>query len=372
MPNIGYTAFAMVHLRSSGNIIKGAKVLSKRGTGKAAFFVTVQVEAGGNEEDGPRLEMHMDVFVTGHSSGGKVKASIPFEEAVRWRRDVGKGDIVDFEIGHVENTVRGGEPYVLHHASAFRVTLLAVRSNIGGQQILEMVVPQETSSVSVAQQREHERCTFDPYVHYPLDFPRKDIPFCAFATKYARHRIFVQWLVRTFGEEFLKKGTGVMDVAGGKGLITMECVLRSIPAICVDPVLHEGKLRKGIRKRLKKSGYDAIPHLREAWGADMSAKALKMLDDASVIVAMHPDEVTESVVRIALERNKPFAVVPCCVFPRLFPNRRLKSGKTVVTHSDFCKYLRELGPPGAIEATSLPFRGQATVIFSLALNKRGV
>jgi hypothetical protein len=41
------------------------------------------------------------------------------------------------------------------------------------------------------------------------------------------------------------------------------------------------------------------------------------------VIGLHPDQVTDSIVEAALKYSKPFAVVPCCVFPYLFPHRRL-------------------------------------------------
>ena len=43
-----------------------------------------------------------------------------------------------------------------------------------------------------------------------------------------------------------------------------------------------------------------------------------------VIIGMHPDQATESIVDMALKYRKPFAVVPCCVFSHENPHRRLK------------------------------------------------
>lgn len=37
-----------------------------------------------------------------------------------------------------------------------------------------------------------------------------------------RHRVFVEWLVQTFGVDQLREGSGVLDIAGGKGLIGAE------------------------------------------------------------------------------------------------------------------------------------------------------
>jgi len=43
-----------------------------------------------------------------------------------------------------------------------------------------------------------------------------------------------------------------------------------------------------------------------------------------LIVAFHPDQATESCIDLARVLNVPFCVVPCCVFPLEFPNRRLR------------------------------------------------
>jgi len=43
-------------------------------------------------------------------------------------------------------------------------------------------------------------------------------------------------------------------------------------------------------------------------------------------VGMHPDQATEPIIDAALALGKPFAVVPCCVFPDLFPHRRTRTG----------------------------------------------
>ena len=39
------------------------------------------------------------------------------------------------------------------------------------------------------------------------------------------------------------------------------------------------------------------------------------------------DEATEPIIDAALRFGRPFAVVPCCVFPRLFPQRELPRGR---------------------------------------------
>ena len=66
---------------------------------------------------------------------------------------------------------------------------------------------------------------------------------------------------------------------------------------------------------------------------------------------MHPDQATEPIVDAGLLYCRPVAVVPCCVFPELAPQRRLPcahrrpdcalcpNGKTVTNTEDFVQYL---------------------------------
>ena len=54
-----------------------------------------------------------------------------------------------------------------------------------------------------------------------------------------------------------------------------------------------------------------------------------------------PDQATEAIVDAALASTppKPFAVIPCCVFPSLFPDRRQPDGTPVRTLPQFVAYL---------------------------------
>ena len=54
---------------------------------------------------------------------------------------------------------------------------------------------------------------------------------------------------------------------------------------------------------------------------DGNNKNDSLVQDAPAIVALHPDEATESIVDVCVKYQKPFVVVPCCVFSRLLPNR---------------------------------------------------
>ncbi|KXZ53943.1 hypothetical protein GPECTOR_6g861 [Gonium pectorale] len=61
----------------------------------------------------------------------------------------------------------------------------------------------------------------------------------------------------------------------------------------------------------------------EAAGEEAEAVA-ELLRNCSLVVGLHPDQATEAILDFALQGGKPFALLPCCVFPRLFPGRRLR------------------------------------------------
>ena len=178
-------------------------------------------------------------------------------------------------------------------------------------------------------------------------------------TKAARARVFVDWLVETFGVEALSRGSGVLDVAGGRGDVSFELhTKRGVPCTLVEP--RERKLNrmqhKWLKARVRKeakngreedgngreeagNGSDAATppsHRTDAPIADdagvLCAQVREMFtpenwhkfEECAVVVGMHPDEATESIVDFAVARGKPFAVVPCCVFPAMFPDRRVR------------------------------------------------
>ena len=89
-----------------------------------------------------------------------------------------------------------------------------------------------------------------------------------------------------------------------------------------------------------------------------------MLRSCSAVVGMHPDAATEAIVDFALATNKPFAVVPCCVWSVDFPLRRDGRGRPVRTLDEFVAYLAAKAP-GRIATHVLPFEGKNTVVYSV-------
>lgn len=102
-----------------------------------------------------------------------------------------------------------------------------------------------------------------------------------------------------------------------------------------------------------------------------SLKAIEIFQKVKLFVGFHPDEATEAIVDLAIKKQIPFIIVPCCVFPKHFPNRRL-GGKSVSTYKDFITYLTNKHP--AIRRAILPFYAKSgngesgarsTVLFTL-------
>ncbi|KAF9902402.1 hypothetical protein EC991_004983 [Linnemannia zychae] len=253
--------------------------------------------------------------------------------------------------------------------------------------------------------------------------------------------IFCRWLVDTFGQEYLNSGSGVLDIAGGKGEISLFLKhMFGIQSTVVEPNVRRDKsyqrrnLMDVIQRQLDiEAGGDGNIHRRGFSAHSMSGGATDgglgsskqpytapqveldeqidsvkerrrikkmqeaqfvvprlctLLDDqftvdhkdvfekASILIGMHPDQATEPIVTMALKHNKPFAVVPCCVFAHENPDRRLLDGGEVNTTLDFIQYLTEKDATvhmrngsestsrfGAVCKQFLPFDGMNIALF---------
>jgi len=178
--------------------------------------------------------------------------------------------------------------------------------------------------------------------------------------------------------EFLNRGSGVMDVAGGSGHVSLALSLKGIRSTVIDPRESVGKLpardRKALKKAIKAKKNNSLIAAQKkdndnsgvavfvplpppiefaalrAWFAKRpdgidegfreghsnsevvaSTKGPipvctmcspdNLLPSCSAIVALHPDEATGDIVDFAVKHRLPFVIVPCCVFSRLFPFR---------------------------------------------------
>ncbi|KAF9138478.1 hypothetical protein BGX30_009104 [Mortierella sp. GBA39] len=241
--------------------------------------------------------------------------------------------------------------------------------------------------------------------------------------------IFCRWLVDTFGQEYLNSGSGVLDVAGGKGEISLFLKhMFGIHSTVVEPNVRKDKSyqRRNLmdviqrqldieaggdgdihrrwspvqstssaenqqeegdeevdrvkeRRRIKKEqeAQFVVPRLCTLLDEQFAVDQKDVFESASILIGMHPDQATEPIVTMALKHNKPFAVVPCCVFAHENPDRRLMDGGEVKTTLDFIQYLAEKdtfvresgggggGPSqfGPVSKQFLPFDGMNIVLF---------
>jgi hypothetical protein len=247
----------------------------------------------------------------------------------------------------------------------------------------------------------------------------KNNPFTTDPSKWAnqnlREIISPQDFQKVIG--ILNAGSGVYDVAGGSGHVSMALGLLGVSSTVVDPREKAGKLPKRDRKMFQKSLKRKLPtELNEsiddsvtgtshestsdttfssalycqpvavqfetlrAWfgmppdGVDTSYRhpdqtTISVLSDdrirsCSAIVALHPDEATDAIVDTAVRFRIPFVIVPCCVFNRLFQHRRMPNRPDipVSTHQDLLEYLQH--KDASIQRATLPFEGSNTILWS--------
>ena len=178
--------------------------------------------------------------------------------------------------------------------------------------------------------------------------------------KALRAKIFASFLTDTFGKEFFSKGQ-VLDVAGGKGALSLELTLQS-QALCtiIDPMI------RGNKDYFSYSGRDAkriqrmngtVPNHIAKYFARNNDECLQLANTFSCIIGLHPDECTEDILDVAIQLNKPAAIVPCCVFASASPFRKLKDGTPVWSYEQFLLYLMEKDEK-RIQRFSLPFEGK--------------
>ena len=194
-----------------------------------------------------------------------------------------------------------------------------------------------------------------------------------------RNRIFARWILDHFRAQCVGSSCAVLDVAGGRGELSAELhkLTGGTPCTVVDPqedyrdgaggggddaaaAPHRSNPVGGHRRRAAQSLAPGAV-IRERFDGSFAEKHADVCDACSLVVAMHPDEATEAAVDAALALRKPFAVVPCCVYKQLFPERRRSNGLAVKKYSTFLEYLQRKDP--RIQSARLPFVGRNRVLF---------
>ena len=76
-------------------------------------------------------------------------------------------------------------------------------------------------------------------------------------------------------------------------------------------------------------------------------------------------QAAEPIIDFAQKTRRPFAMVPCCVYPMEFPKRRLPDGTWVRKYEQLIQYLQSRDPEH-IRVTTLPFEGRNQVVYCTA------
>jgi hypothetical protein len=185
----------------------------------------------------------------------------------------------------------------------------------------------------------------------------KDLPTLAPRTE--RHRVFAKWLVDKYGVDMLSSGSGVLDVAGGKGELShalYDLGVKKTILLDPDPRCEGDVPFKVIKEPLNGNGSSLTDRTDGVGG---------LVRSCSIITGMHPDQATEAIVDTSLRLGVPFAILPCCVMPKLFPNRvQKRHGDPVRSYSTFCQYLLDKAPIGIkFRVEHLLFQGRNKVIY---------
>jgi len=172
---------------------------------------------------------------------------------------------------------------------------------------------------------EQERSIYDQAEDMPHNVSK--------ASKKQRAAHFAKWIVGQYGVQALRRGTGILDVAGGHGdLSWVLSIDADIPCTLIDPAVRRGgaltrKQRRILRKTGKKmfshlplyfnaaqfgsrADTDAVEHRqdnnassKEAAFLQFQATYASLLQNASLVVGLHPDEATEAIVDLSLSWN---------------------------------------------------------------------
>jgi hypothetical protein len=207
------------------------------------------------------------------------------------------------------------------------------------------------------------------------------------AKNQTKSKEFVKWLLRTFDEPCLQH---VLDVAGGKGeLAARLSICHGSRVTLVDPRVADipDVYIRTIVPRLPNKWQDRLAEqlqanpqfVHEIVTARFDQFAMHFtdhsvahderlktaIDDCTLMIGLHADSATECLVDTALAANKPFVVVPCCVFPNFFQQRTVLEDdgtrKPVRSYEQFCEYL--LQKDCRLRKSSLPFNGRNVAVW---------
>jgi hypothetical protein len=350
------------HVTITGKVVSAPQ---RRQANSKLFFLTLSPVY--KEEEGiTNTTKAIKHVIVKHGRGGIFVDSDELEE---FRRNVRCGDTIEVTVGGIEMfKPKGGlEEAELHHAVGARICAMHVHGNTGSARAVvfnrgggggggwneagtSAILPPPstdcvTTSITTAMLDEQDGDAEEKQQH---DSSKE------------RFAVFADFISEKFA---LNASSRIIEVAGGKGDLALLLALKGYRVLLVDPRENSGLLSKRQRKQIRKEGADANFSTHRAYFGNDDATALLISEfQPDIIVGLHPDEATEAIVDSAIANGVPFAVVPCCVYSRIFPGRRV-DGTAVRTHGQLCRYLT--GKKKGVQMEKLVgFSGKTTVVWS--------
>ncbi len=105
-----------------------------------------------------------------------------------------------------------------------------------------------------------------------------------------RHSLFAGFIKKQFPKVKI-----ILCIADGKGILSRKLANKGFKVFVIE----------------NKPRFEGRKHPNITYKKGWFCEKLKI--DADLIIGMHPDEATLSIVRWAHKNKKPFAVVPCCI-----------------------------------------------------------
>ncbi|GMH97499.1 hypothetical protein TrST_g9255 [Triparma strigata] len=282
-----------------------------------------------------------------HGLGGLFVSSASCEHLHRSAR---RGDTVSLTIGKLEPLKKSPGTYLLHATDAV-ITSIHVHGNTGNSYEKEIPI---TSSLPPPPL---------PPPSSPLPPPPTsdlDVNEVHPPSKKERFSVFLNFL----SEKFDLKKNHILDVAGGQGKLSLLLTLSGHSVTLIDPRPNSGLLSSKHRKQLRKNGFvwpGAFKIHRGFFENDEeTTKTFFNNDKKTLVVGLHPDEATEAIVDAAIANRRPFAVIPCCIYSRIFRSRT-HLNIPVRTYPQFLDYLQ--AKTEGVKRETLRFGGRNVVVY---------
>lgn len=132
--------------------------------------------------------------------------------------------------------------------------------------------------------------------------------------------VLVEWLINTWGFDYLRGGGGVIDVGGEPGFVAASLLERGVPATIVDPSWGlTGKANWNAPVWQYEKGPVRFGAFREMFDSSFVERHGDFFKGVRAIVSLYGDEATVPCIEIAANTGKPCAVVPCNECVKFFP-----------------------------------------------------